>query len=70
MAKAEWERIKVSQDRGQDILQQARSRLLDGEDTFPSQEEIADQLNMSPRTLIRKLKAEGSSYQDLLDDVR
>ena len=31
---------------------------------------VADRLHMSPRTLIRKLKAEGTSFQELLDDVR
>lgn len=70
MAKAECERIKAAQDRGQDVLQQVRSRLLDGQGSFLSQEEIAEQMNVSPRTLMRKLKAEGSSYQELLDDVR
>lgn len=70
MAKTECERVKVAQDRGLDILHQVRTRLLEGDSNFPTQEEIAEQMNMSPRTLMRKLKAEGSSYQELLDDVR
>lgn len=33
----------------------------------PQVEELAMQLNMAPRTLIRKLKNEGSSYRELLE---
>lgn len=36
----------------------------------PSASDIACQLNMSPRTLHRKLMAEGSSFQQLKDDYR
>ncbi|MCG8673727.1 MAG: AraC family transcriptional regulator [Pseudomonadales bacterium] len=70
MAKSECERIKTSQERGNDILQQVRTRLLDQHQEFMSLEEMATTLSMSPRTLMRKLKEEGSSYQDVLDDVR
>lgn len=37
---------------------------------FPSQEEVAAQLNVSPRTLKRQLAQHGASYSALLDDVR
>lgn len=70
MAKSECERILKAHERGKDILQQVRNRLLESDHEFPTQEEMASQLNMSPRTLMRKLKDEGTSYQELLDDVR
>lgn len=70
MAKAECDRIKAAQERGKDILQQVRSRLLESSNGFLTQEEMAESLNVSPRTLMRKLKDEGTSYQDLLDEVR
>jgi len=37
---------------------------------FPSQQAIAEDHNMSVRTLIRKLKGENTCYQDLIDNVR
>jgi AraC-like DNA-binding protein len=36
----------------------------------PSQEQIAEQLNMSPRTLQRKLGDAGTSFKEILDDTR
>lgn len=37
---------------------------------LPNAEQLAQQLNMSPRTLHRKLNAEGTSFQQLKDDFR
>ncbi len=37
---------------------------------YPTLEEIAAMRMVSPRTIIRKLKAEGTTYQALLDDAR
>ncbi len=37
---------------------------------FPSLDEMAQSYNMSTRTLMRKLKNEHSSYQNLVDEVR
>lgn len=37
---------------------------------LPTASEVASQLNMSPRTLHRKLTAEGTSFQQLKDDFR
>ncbi|AZP11972.1 AraC family transcriptional regulator [Undibacterium parvum] len=41
-----------------------------GEAPLPDLPTIAQQLHVSPRTLMRKLKLEGSSYQSLLDAKR
>ncbi len=37
---------------------------------LPTAEQLANQLNMSPRTLHRKLTAEGTSFQKIKDDYR
>ena len=44
--------------------------LLNSPDGYPSLDDVASRLAMSRRTLIRKLKTEGTSYQELLDGVR
>lgn len=53
-----------------DILHQVRLRLRARDDTFPSCEAMASELHMSARTLMRRLKQHGTSYQGLLDEVR
>ncbi|WP_136413819.1 AraC family transcriptional regulator [Herbaspirillum sp. ST 5-3] len=53
-----------------DLLQQIRLRLRACAEAFPTCEAIAAERNMSSRTLIRKFKQRGTSYQDLLDEVR
>lgn len=53
-----------------DVAQRVLDRLLDRQGDYPTLSEMAKDLYMSNRTLIRKLKAQGTSYQMLLDDVR
>lgn len=53
-----------------DVLRQVRERLQGRGRTYPSAETMAAELNMSVRTLIRKLKQKGASYQALLDENR
>jgi len=55
---------------GGPLSQRIGIELLDGDGDYPTQEQMADRFAMSPRTLIRKLKTEGTRYQELLDDVR
>ncbi|NRR31825.1 AraC family transcriptional regulator [Oxalobacteraceae bacterium] len=52
------------------VAQGLRSRLLRCDGGYPTLAQVAEEQSTSARTLIRKLKAEGSSYQDLLDEVR
>lgn len=52
------------------ILSQVRRRLLAGDTDFPTCDVMAAELHMSARTLMRKLKQHGASYQGLLDEVR
>ena len=64
----------VKRDQPGDIKSLSRKieqRLVsDGPENMPTASEIAHQLNMSPRTLHRKLTAEGTSFQQLKDDFR
>jgi AraC-like DNA-binding protein len=53
-----------------DILQQVRLRLKASDDALPGYEAMARQLHMSARTLLRRLKQHGTSYQALVDEVR
>lgn len=51
-------------------LQQVRARLQGRSDKLPTCEAMAAELHMSARTLMRRLKQHGTSYQALLDEVR
>jgi len=57
-------------DNGGALSQQVSNCLLNSPDGYPSLDDVASRLAMSRRTLIRKLKTEGTSYQELLDGVR
>lgn len=52
------------------LVQQVRRILIRAHGAFPAAEAVAGQLNMSERTLRRRLAAEGRSYRDLLDEVK
>lgn len=69
-ARRDCEQAQAQSRQQNDILQQVRRRLRAGDCTFPSCEAMADELHMSARTLMRKLKQHGASYQALLDEVR
>lgn len=47
-----------------------RSRLADAGEDYPSLPSLAASLGVSPRTLIRRLKANGLSYRALVDEAR
>ena len=53
-----------------DIVGQIRSKIVLSSHGYPSAEDIAAQLNQSPRTLRRKLQQEHSSYKQLLEEAR
>lgn len=40
------------------------------EDGLPRKERVAERLEMNPRTLLRRLQEQGTTYQDVLDEVR
>jgi len=64
------ERAEAQHRSDGDVAQRVLDRLLDQEGEYPSLSEVAKAVHMSERTLNRKLKAQGTSYQMLLDDVR
>jgi AraC-like DNA-binding protein len=55
---------------GSDFVAQIRRRLSEQQGCYPSVRAMAHEFSMSPRTLLRKLKQDGATYQELLDDVR
>ena len=55
---------------GSDFVAQIRRRLSEQQGCYPSLRVVANELNMSSRTLLRKLKQDGATYQRLLDDAR
>lgn len=57
----------LSQSTSREVVERIIERLPDGP---PSQRQIADALHMSNRTLQRKLREEGVSFLDLLQDTR
>ena len=52
------------------VAARLRAIMPDEEDGWPTLVEAARRFAMSPRTLIRKLVAEGSTYQSLLDEAK
>lgn len=64
------ERAEARHQSDGEVAQRVLDRLLDQQGDYPSLSEMAKSLYMSDRTLIRKLNAQGTSYQMLLDDVR
>ena len=57
-------------DTGNNLLARVRDELVLHEGGYPSQEQLADMLNMSLRTFRRKLQAAGAGYMTLLASVR
>ncbi|MED5240023.1 MAG: AraC family transcriptional regulator ligand-binding domain-containing protein [Pseudomonadota bacterium] len=64
------EHQRATLQRGGPLSQQISIALLDQGGQFPSLEVMAERFAMSSRSLIRKLKSEDTSYQQLLDEVR
>jgi len=52
------------------VSTRVQQRLLACDGAYPTLEQMAEHEHVSPRTLIRHLKDEGVSYQQLLDGVR
>lgn len=55
---------------GRSLLQQVRDLVFDEEMGFASIEEVAAKLNVTPRTLQRRLRAEGVVFRDLVESMR
>lgn len=69
-ASAECERKLAGMDAVATAAERLRARLRRVEDKFPTLAELAAEQALSPRTLMRRLKEEGTCFQDVLDEVR
>ncbi|REE07534.1 AraC-like DNA-binding protein [Paraburkholderia sp. BL27I4N3] len=67
---ASCERIMSKVERCDDVCMRVKNRLLSYTDTLPTLTELAQWMNVSPRTLRRKLADQGMSYNQLVDEVR
>ncbi|MFD2230890.1 AraC family transcriptional regulator [Alkalimarinus sediminis] len=63
------EQLKAVED-ADSIVAKVKRSLQDDPDRIPSMEEVSDQLHMTSRTLRRQLQNFGTSFQDLLSDIR
>jgi AraC-like DNA-binding protein len=54
----------------QSLANQIRQLLLQSPKSLPTQEAISQQLNMTSRTLARKLAKEGVTYKEITEDLR
>ena len=61
---------EVDQAPGAETLQFVKTRLAIVDNDYPSLEALAKALAVSPRTLIRRLRAAGASYRALIDEAR
>lgn len=67
---AQCERESALNDIGDDVLAPVRAALTPGDDGYPTPEVLAETLNLSPRTLRRRLHEHGHSYKQLLEEAR
>jgi len=66
----ECRRVYFRMREGATTLDKIQQELLIQEEGIPSLEQLARRLNLSPRTLRRHLTTEGTSYKDLVKDLR
>ncbi|MCL6414914.1 AraC family transcriptional regulator [Aestuariirhabdus sp. Z084] len=69
-ARRECELLLERQHKPLGLTDQVRRLLLGNLAQLPSQTQVCEQLHLSPRTLMRKLKSEGYSYRQLVDESR
>lgn len=67
---ASCERIMAKVERDDDVSMRVQGHLMANQENLPTLTEIAESLNVSPRTLRRKLAEQGTSYNVIIDEVR
>jgi len=70
MAREACEAAFANLSRNAGVASHIRRVLIENPGRFPNIEAMAAQLSMNPRKLHRKLEAEGTTYRDLLGEVR
>lgn len=66
----DFELAEALGDRRDNLVALLRRRLSTAGDGFPTLDALAAEIGISPRTLIRRLRALGTTYQDLRDQSR
>jgi AraC-like DNA-binding protein len=69
-ALAQCERESALTETDNDIARQIRAHLVLEQNGYPTPEQLANKLCLTPRTLRRRLHEQGLSYKQILDDVR
>jgi AraC-like DNA-binding protein len=69
-AVARCENLLIRNDSGGSLAARMRQKLVDLEGRSPGLAAMAEQFHTSPRSLIRHLASTGTSYQNLIDEVR
>lgn len=69
-ALAQCERESALTETDTDIARQIRAHLVLNQNGYPTPEQLAANLCLTPRTLRRRLHEQGLSYRRILDDVR
>lgn len=67
---AQCERESALIDGVDDVLRQTRAAFALGPDGYPTPEQLAQALHLTPRTLRRRLHEQGHSYKQLLEEAR
>ena len=67
---AQCERESALNDPADDLLRRVRATLVPDRDGYPTPEQLASDLNISPRSLRRRFQKQGQSYQKLLEEAR
>ncbi len=70
LAREQCEHLKRLADARETFSQQVRTKLFAHKNRLPKLDEVAQLFNMHPRTFGRYLSKDGTSYQELLDEVR
>lgn len=70
MAREMCEQLLAEVNRGGGVAADIRRLLIEQPGRYPSIEAVAEKFGMYPRALRRRLEAEGTSYRDLLAEVR
>ncbi|SFL95192.1 AraC-type DNA-binding protein [Marinobacter zhejiangensis] len=67
---AQCERENALLDAVDDVVRQTRAALSLEGGGYPTPEQLADKLHLTPRTLRRRLQDQGQSYRDMLEEAR